>query len=147
MLRRSFEYHPPTSEHFEYLICAIHAGVEHGTGDFARAIRRQMGSESVGLFIDWSPVHVTSTDYFHPVFDTVVRHYNSVVSIHGMRPCQGPSIYVGGRDHATVRYLRQQLGAHTAPPPHLAGTHPLNVANRGYSGAGVQIELALPYLR
>ena len=147
MQRRShFEYKPPTSERFNYLICAIHAGVEHGTADVARHIHG-IDPVTTGLFIDWNSIHVTSTAYFHPVFDTVVRHYNSVISIHGMAPGQGATMFVGGRDHATVRYLRQQLGAPTHPPTHLAGTHPLNVANRGASGAGVQIEIDVNHLR
>jgi phage replication-related protein YjqB (UPF0714/DUF867 family) len=143
--RERFEYKPPTSERFDYLICAIHAGVEHGTADVARAIHAA-NPDTTGLFIDWNPTHVTSTVYFHPVFDTVVRHYNSVISIHGMNG-YGHQVFVGGRDHAVVSSLRQQLGAHKAPPAHLAGTHPLNVANRGYSGAGVQIEIDVIRLR
>jgi phage replication-related protein YjqB (UPF0714/DUF867 family) len=142
---RRFEYTPPKSDRFNYLICAIHAGVEHGTAAIARAIHA-MDPTTTGLFIDWDPVHVTSTAYFHPVFDTVVRHYNSVVSIHGMDG-YGRQVFVGGRNLPLVRSIRGALGAHTPPPAHLAGTHPLNVANRGASGVGVQVEIDVSILQ
>ena len=144
-MQRRFEYIPPTSDRFNYLICAIHAGVEHGTASLAHSMHA-LDSATTGLFIDWNPKHVTSTVYFHPVFDTVVRHYNSVISIHGMTG-YGQPVYVGGRDRTMVHALRKALNAPTSPPAHLAGTHPLNVANRGFSGAGVQIEIDTTQLR
>jgi phage replication-related protein YjqB (UPF0714/DUF867 family) len=141
-----YEYKPSTSGDPHILICAIHAGVEHGTASIARAVYRVLDPATTGLFVDWNPVHITSTVYHHPVFDIAVRHYDTVISIHGMTG-YGHAIFVGGRDEALIRRIRSGLGATVIPPVHLAGEHPSNIVNRGASGAGVQLEIDVSLLR
>lgn len=139
------EYVPPTAK-FDVLICAIHAGVEIGTGDVAREIHASCPSHA-GLYVHSCPRHITSRVFHEPLFDIAVRRYKTVISIHGMRT-GSQMIHVGGRDRRMVRKLRAALGQplDREPPPHLAGKHATNVVNRGADGAGVQIEIHYPLL-
>jgi len=139
------EYVPPT-QRFDVLICAIHAGVEIGTADIAREIHATC-THRCGLYIHWSKHHKTSHHLEDPLFDTVVRQYKTVISIHGMRSTEQIA-HIGGRDRASVRLLRKALGLplNKAPPRHLRGDHIDNVVNRAGDKAGVQIEVSYPVL-
>lgn len=139
------EYQPPTVR-FDVLICAIHAGPEKGTGDVARRIHAACPA-TTGLYIHTCGKHITSAEFHEPLFDTVVRHYKTVISIHGMRSTDQIA-HVGGLARPLVLQLRQALGLSLTrePPPHLRGLHRMNVANRGSLGAGVQVEVSYPLL-
>jgi phage replication-related protein YjqB (UPF0714/DUF867 family) len=134
----------PASVSPDILICAIHAGVEHGSGDVARAIH-DFCRNRAGLYVCYDKNHVTSTRFHEPLFNTIVGRYNRVISIHGMDRCNTIAL-VGGRDKEMVTRLRAAMGAHIEPPRHLSGMHPLNVVNRGSSHGGVQVEVAWIHL-
>lgn len=126
------------------LVIAIHAGYEIGTADVARRIHAACPRRA-GLYIHWCPDHITSAVFHEPLFDTVVRHYKTVISIHGMQSTDQIA-HVGGRDRSRVLQLRKALGVRGEPPRHLRGTQPTNVVNRGDSAAGVQVEISYPLL-
>lgn len=136
----------PATRHHDVLVVAIHAGYEVGTGAIARQIHARCRGQA-GLYIYTSPHHVTSSVFREPVFDTVVRHYRTVISIHGMRNTEQIA-HIGGRDRRSVQRLRAILGLplQVDPPCHLAGIHPDNVVNRAASSAGVQVEISYPLL-
>lgn len=145
MTRREPLYIPAT-ERLDTLVIAIHAGYEIGTADVARRIHAACPART-GLYIHWCPNHITSAIYHEPLFDTIVRHYKTVISIHGMRSTEQIA-HIGGRDRRRVLALREALGlpVRREPPPHLRGLQRSNVVNRAASGAGVQVELSYPLL-
>lgn len=134
----------PARKKPEFLICAIHAGVEDGTAELAAAIHAH-APDRAGLFLDTRPRHITSRLYADALFDSVVGDYRRVVSVHGMHDMTVP-VYIGGGAAALARRIRAALGEPVgrAPPQHLAGVHPDNVVNRG-TQPGVQVELAADY--
>ena len=134
------EYHPPTRA-FDTLVCAIHADHEPGTADVARRIHA-LNPATTGLYIFKSPGHIPSTEFHEPVFDLAVLAYRTVVSIHGTLNTS-QTAFVGGLDRSAVATLRKVLGSPLPPPPGLCGCNHENIANRGRSRRGVQLEL--PY--
>jgi phage replication-related protein YjqB (UPF0714/DUF867 family) len=134
----------PASVEPDVLICAIHAGVEHGSGDVARAIHAFCRGRA-GLYVCYDKNHVTSARFHEPLFDTIVGRYKRVISIHGMDRYKTIAL-IGGRDKHLVHRLRTAMGAMEEPPRHLSGMHPLNVVNRGTSRGGVQVEVAWIHL-
>jgi phage replication-related protein YjqB (UPF0714/DUF867 family) len=134
----------PARRRPDFLICAIHAGVEDGTAELAAALHA-LAPDRAGLFLDTRPRHVTSRRYADTLFDSVVGQYGRVISFHGMLDGSVP-VYVGGGDTALARRIRVALGepARRVPPRHLAGVHPQNVANRGQY-PGIQLEFAADY--
>lgn len=129
----------------EFLICAIHAGVEDGTAELAAAIHA-LAPDRAGLFLDTHRRHITSRRYADPLFNGIVAQYDRVISVHGMRDSGPVSVYVGGGDTGLARRVRAALGEPVGrtPPRHLAGVHPDNVANRGIR-RGLQLEFASDY--
>lgn len=144
-MTRSPLYIPATARH-DTLVIAIHAGYEIGTADVARRIHATCPA-SVGLYIHWCPNHITSEVFHEPLFDTVVRHYKTVISIHGMQSTDQIA-HVGGRDRPRVLQLRRALGLplRKEPPRHLRGTQLTNVVNRASLAAGIQVEISYPLL-
>jgi phage replication-related protein YjqB (UPF0714/DUF867 family) len=132
----------PARRRPEFLICAIHAGVEGGTAELAADLHA-LAPDRAGLFLDARPRHVTSRVYADPLFNSIVGRYTRVISIHGMRGTALPPVFVGGGDETLARRIRTALGepADRIPPRHLAGVHPRNVANRGVR-PGIQLEFA-----
>jgi phage replication-related protein YjqB (UPF0714/DUF867 family) len=129
----------------DVLICAIHASVEPGTGDIARAIHSYCQGKA-GVYICYGTPHVTSHLFGEPLFNTIVSQYNRVISIHGMATTT-PIAWIGGRDKQLVRRLQTAMGLGIQhPPTHLRGVHPHNVVNRGASHKGVQVEIAWIHL-
>lgn len=128
------------------LVIAIHAGYEIGTADVARRIHAAC-PRNVGLYVHWCPNHITSAEFHEPLFDTVVRHYKTVISIHGMQST-AQIAHIGGRDRSHVKRLRAALGLPMTrePPRHLRGTQLTNVVNRAAGAAGVQVEISYPLL-
>jgi phage replication-related protein YjqB (UPF0714/DUF867 family) len=126
----------------DFLICAIHGGIENGTAELAADLHA-LAPDRAGLFLDMRPQHVTSRVYADPLFSGIVGKYTRVISIHGMRGTALPPVFVGGGDEPLARHIRTALGepANRAPPRHLAGVHPQNVANRGVR-PGIQLEFA-----
>jgi phage replication-related protein YjqB (UPF0714/DUF867 family) len=143
---RSPPLYIPATERLDTLVIAIHAGYEIGTADVARRIHAACPARA-GLYIHWCPNHITSAIFHEPLFDTVVRHYKTVISIHGMRSTDQIA-HVGGRDRRRVLRLRKALGLplRQEPPPHLRGLQDTNVVNRGSDDAGVQVEISYPLL-
>jgi phage replication-related protein YjqB (UPF0714/DUF867 family) len=139
------EYTPPT-QRFDVLICAIHAGVEIGTAELAREIHAAC-RDRCGLYIHWDKRHKTSRLFDEPLFDTVVRQYKTVISLHGMRSIDQIA-HIGGLDKPAIYKLRRSLGLpiRRAPPAHLRGEHDWNVANRADTRMGVQVEVSYPVL-
>jgi phage replication-related protein YjqB (UPF0714/DUF867 family) len=135
----------PATESRDVLVIAIHAGYEIGTADVARRIHAACPANA-GLYIHWCPNHITSAVFHEPLFDTVVRHYKTVISIHGMLSTDQIA-HVGGRDRRRILRLRKALGLplQQEPPPHLRGTQRTNVVNRGIT-TGVQVEISYPLL-
>jgi phage replication-related protein YjqB (UPF0714/DUF867 family) len=134
----------PARRRPDFLICAIHAGVEDGTAELAADLHALI-PDHAGLFLDVNRRHITSRQYADPLFNSIVGQYGRVISFHGMLDSTVP-VYVGGGDAALARRIRVALGepARRSPPRHLAGIHPENVANRGRN-TGIQLELAADY--
>lgn len=131
----------PASVEFDVLICAIHASVEPGTGDVARAVHAACRGHA-GLYICYDNNHVTSHEFREPLLNTIVGQYKRVISIHGM-DADTPIAWIGGRDTQLVKRLREAMGLGVQKPPaHLRGVHPLNIVNRGSTHKGVQVEIA-----
>ena len=92
---------------------------------------------------DEANLHIASQRFVDPACLELVRLHPYVVAIHGWsRPSE--SILIGGLDTdlgnklaAESRTLRVET--HTDAPG-LAGTHPINICNRGKAGRGVQLE-------
>lgn len=135
----------PASVETDVLICAIHASVEPGTAEVARAIHAHCRGLA-GLYICYGDRHVTSHQFSEPLFNTIVGQYHRVISIHGMDALE-PIVWIGGRDTQLVRQLRSAMGlGKQHPPAHLRGLHPMNIVNRGSSHKGVQLEITWIHL-
>lgn len=123
--------------------------IEPGTSEIARAIA---GTDlSLYLFEGRKPdgngdLHIASERFDEPgaLFLAQAR---LIVTVHGAR---GPEqvAYIGGRDKAmgeTIRQALEEAGFQAAKhqSSRLQGEARENVCNKGTSGSGVQIELAL----
>jgi phage replication-related protein YjqB (UPF0714/DUF867 family) len=125
-------------------------GIEQGTSEIARAIAGHDLSVYVfeGLKAGGNgELHITSVNFDEPDGIELVSSSQRVVAIHGEGSNDIAVAYLGGRDEALGAAIRDQLtaagfkvGKHDLP--HLQGTHPDNICNRGQSGRGVQLELS-----
>ncbi len=131
-------------------IVAPHGGsIEPGTSEIASAVA---GDDlSFYAFEGLKPcrnrdLHITSPHFDEPRCLALLAAAGRVVTIHG-KAGDGEEVCLGGRDAATRDRVRRVLTAcgftavdHSAPG--LQGREPLNICNRGNSGAGVQLEIA-----
>lgn len=130
-------------------VVATHAGnLEPGTGEFARLLA---GDEfSLYVFESLLPeaderLHITSARFNDPACLALVQSAETVVTIHG---CRGDydGVFVGGRNKQLRKLIVAELresGVDSSRDFLLPGVDPNNICNRGTSGAGVQIEIAV----
>ena len=130
-------------------VLAPHGGrIELGTSSIARAIA---GNEFNFYAFEGlkrsgnKTLHITSHRYEEQKCLLLLERSRVVMSIHG---CTGRDreIYLGGLDFDLKEkiggYLRA-IGYRAKTRFHLfPGTHPNNICNRGFTGAGVQLELS-----
>ena len=132
------------------VIVAPHGGaIEPGTSEIADAVASEDLSFYAfeGLKPDHNgDLHITSSRFDEPRCIALIESSLSVITIHG-EASDGNAVYLGGRDMATGARIQSFLKAqkfsvlsHTDPG--LQGRDPLNICNRGQSGAGVQLEIA-----
>jgi phage replication-related protein YjqB (UPF0714/DUF867 family) len=91
-------------------------------------------------------LHVTSHRFDDPVCLALIEQHNRVVAVHGWRK-EGEAVLIGGLDLELVAELAiksRALGVETHTDVNgLAGSHSLNICNRGKSRRGVQLELTM----
>lgn len=134
-----------------WCVIAIHGGgIEAGTGEMCRAVAGSdvawyefAGIKSSGN----SALHITSTLFDEPLCLALVTTSARALSLHGYTGAEGVAeTIVGGRDvDAAIRVAAALEAAGFAVvlgPEGLDGDDPENVANRGWAGAGVQLEVS-----
>lgn len=133
----------------DLLVLAPHGGgIEAGTSELAVAV----AGDDHALYVfealrakDPDELHITSTRFDEPRCLARLRAAGRVLTLHG---CQGeaPKALVGGRDEALGARVTAALAAIDVvcepATGDLGGDARTNVANRGKSGAGVQVELS-----
>ncbi len=133
----------------DLLVLAPHGGgIEAGTSELAVAV----AGDDHALYVfealrarDPDELHITSTRFDEPRALARLRVAGRVLTLHG---CQGdaPKALIGGRDEALGARVTAALAAidvaTEAASGDLGGDARTNVANRGKSGAGVQVELS-----
>lgn len=133
----------------DLLVLAPHGGgIEAGTSELAVAV----AGDDHALYVfealrakEPDELHLTSTRFDEPRCLARLRVAGRVLTLHG---CAGaaPKALIGGRDEALGARVTAALRAidvvTEAASGDLAGDARTNVANRGKSGAGVQVELS-----
>ena len=135
----------------DVLIVAPHGGgIEPGTSELATMI----AAEEYNLYcfeglrqFDNRDLHVTSHRFDDPRALSLAARSAIVVGIHG---CKGANaIFVGGRDTMLAANLSEALLAAGFPACSkghcFPAVHPENICNRGYRGAGAQLELTVEF--
>jgi len=139
-----------------FLIAAPHAGViEVGTS----AISELVAAKDYSLYRfeshkivdeDYVSLHLTSHIFDEPVCINATKTHETVVTIHGCNDCQ-EIVYLGGLDRSLIGNVAQNirnLGVDVRTENHrFPGVHHKNICNRGFSGAGIQVELSEPLRR
>jgi phage replication-related protein YjqB (UPF0714/DUF867 family) len=131
------------------LVLAVHGGgTEPGTTELASAIAdKDLNYYSLVSLKgnDTTELHITSTRFDEPVAVEMVTDAYFVLSLHGAGD-KDDTVYLGGRNTAWGAQIKTALEArgftvkvHTNA--NLAGTTGTNIANRGITGQGVQLEL------
>jgi len=137
------------------LLIAPHGGgIEPGTSELLRAIC---------AFGDWAwyefagflrngnkeALHIASTLFDEPTLLALLPRTNFVLAVHGADTSEQVA-YVGGKWEAGRATMTAMINAATAKhgihaveaPPHLRGTEPTNLTNRGKLGYGIQLEFS-----
>jgi phage replication-related protein YjqB (UPF0714/DUF867 family) len=138
------------SRHSRTAIVAPHGGaIEPGTSEIASAVAGE--DLSFYAFEGLKPshnsdLHITSPHFDEPRCLALIATAERVVTIHG-KAGDGEDICLGGLDAAAIERIRHELAARgfeidDSGIPGLQGREPLNICNRGSSGAGVQLEIA-----
>jgi phage replication-related protein YjqB (UPF0714/DUF867 family) len=130
------------------VVVAPHGGlIEDGTSELAFAIAADEHSlfsfEGLKPYGQNRDLHITSHRFDHPRCIELVTSSALVLGVHG---CRGSGcIHLGGLDRDFVGLLCVELAAAGfSVEPHswrYPGRHPLNICNRGATGAGAQIEV------
>lgn len=131
-------------------IVAPHGGaIELGTTEIAREVAGTEhtfygfeGMKATGNF----DLHITSREFDEPRLDSVVRREEIVLTVHGCEG-EGEVVYVGGLQKAMKQKIQKALSdagfqVRESPKSKMGGKSPLNICNRGRSGAGIQLELS-----
>ncbi|MEV8353201.1 poly-gamma-glutamate hydrolase family protein [Streptomyces niveus] len=130
---------------------AIHGGgIEAGSGEMAREVAgtRMRYFEFAGIKNSGNTdLHLTSTVYDEPTGIALVAGSRRCLSFHGYAGETGiEETAIGGLDTALVSRVTTALKIAgfnvVTAPSEIAGTNPLNIANKTTSGMGVQLELS-----
>ncbi|MGW6309128.1 poly-gamma-glutamate hydrolase family protein [Streptomyces niveus] len=130
---------------------AIHGGsIEPGSGEMAREVAgsRMRFFEFAGIKSSGNvDLHLTSTVYDEPTGVALVAASRRCLSFHGYAgETDVAETAIGGLDAALVSRVTMALRAAgftvVTAPSEIAGTNPLNIANKTSSGMGVQLELS-----
>jgi phage replication-related protein YjqB (UPF0714/DUF867 family) len=132
-------------------VLAPHGGrIEGRTSDIARLI----AGDEHGLYLfeglrttgdNFDCLHLASRQFDEPRALDLISRCDTVVAVHGYQ-AHGPDVLLGGLNEELKRDVAQALGefgfscltdGHRFP-----GRDPLNICNRGRSGAGLQLELS-----
>jgi phage replication-related protein YjqB (UPF0714/DUF867 family) len=138
-------------ERSEVAVLAPHGGrIEGRTSDVARLIA---GDEhSLYLFEglrtggdNFHCLHLSSHRFDEPRALDLISRCGTVLAVHGYAS-PGPDVLLGGLNERLKRAIAHALaeaGLSCLTEGHrFPGSHPLNICNRGRSGAGVQLELS-----
>ena len=135
-------------------VISPHGGtIEPRTDDIASVLAGE--DFSLYAFISHLPtrlanLHITSHRFDDPACLAVVAQHVHVIAVHGCAK-QGEAILIGGLDTDLASELATEartIGVETHTDGQcLAGTHPLNICNRGEMGSGVQLELTMALRR
>ena len=135
----------------DFAVIAIHGGwIESGTTEVARRIAG--GELSFYSFLGTkkhkgnSVLHITSDNFDERECFKLISKHKTVISIHGQESKDEEFVMIGGLD----KKLREKVGKMLTgagfvlkgAEDNLKGENPVNVCNRGTSGAGVQMELS-----
>lgn len=131
-------------------IIAPHGGgIEPGTSEISAAIADK--DLSLALFEGTKnkrngELHITSTNFDEPRCLALIQSAQNVVAIHG-EASQENVVYLGGADIELGVFIRSALESYEFQVSEhnnsmLHGKAGNNICNRGYSGKGVQLELA-----
>jgi phage replication-related protein YjqB (UPF0714/DUF867 family) len=132
------------------VVMAPHGGgIEPGSSEIAEAVA---GADyGFYAFEGLKPrgnrdLHVTSANFDEPRALALLAGAEYVVTVHGWGHA-APVTYVGGRDEALRDAIAQaleaaQFRAQRDGVPHLQGTDPRNICNRGRRGRGAQLEMS-----
>ncbi len=131
-------------------IVAPHGGrIERGTSEVARAI----AGDDFDLYLfegclpalNFETLHLTSRHFDEAQALSLIGDSERVVAVHGVADT-GERALIGGRDRTLACAIADQLhlrGVRACTSGHrYPGLDPLNLCNRGRSGAGVQLELS-----
>jgi phage replication-related protein YjqB (UPF0714/DUF867 family) len=146
-----YAVHVTTRARSRVAVLAPHGGhIEGRTSDIARLIagdEHQLylfeGLRTTGDNFDC--LHLASRQFDEPRALDLISRCDAVVAVHGYR-AHGPDVLLGGLNEELKRDVAQALGesgfscltdGHRFP-----GRDPLNICNRGRSGAGLQLELS-----
>jgi phage replication-related protein YjqB (UPF0714/DUF867 family) len=131
-------------------ILAVHGGnTEPGTTEAAKAIAGNdynyysMVSHKP---LDNNDLHITSNSFDEPRAVKLVQNSISVISLHGAKD-QESAVYMGGHDEDRKKRIQKSLEEHgfdvkVHENPGLSGRGATNIANRGLTKGGVQLELS-----
>ena len=129
-------------------------GIEPGTSEILRALADFGWAwyEFAGFLRKGNKeaLHITSTQFDEPALVSLLPRANFALTIHGATESSDLIAYVGGSWDAGRAAMTAAINAATAThelraidaPPHLSGTEPGNITNRGKLGQGVQLEFS-----
>ncbi|TYR81533.1 replication protein [Priestia megaterium] len=135
----------------DIVVLAIHGGtMEKGTLELAKKVGEALHGTYYGFKClkteDPFELHVTSTNYDEEIARSLVYQSNVTISFHGAYSDECAT-YVGGRDQALARAVREELEpafAINETPAHLKGVSPDNIVNDNERHQGLQLELTTP---
>lgn len=147
---RDFRVRIALREESVVALIAPHGGaIEPGTSELAMAIAGDQLSFAVFEGTKGThnrELHITSTNFDEPRCTDVVVSARTAVAIHG-ESSQEAIVFTGGADVILRSHISKALSesgftVREHQSPNLQGNSPLNICNRGTSGAGVQLELS-----
>src|SRR5450631_3015701 len=131
-----FAVHVTTRERSGVAVLAPHGGrIEGRTSEIARLI----AGDEHGLYLfeglrttgdNFDCLHLASRQFDEPRALDLISRCDTVVAVHGYQ-AHGPDVLLGGFGFSCL------TDGHRFP-----GRDPLNICNRGRSGAGLQLELS-----
>jgi len=152
---RDYDIHVQYRPTSPVAVIAPHGGnIEDGTSDIARIIADQDCHlylfEGRRFWHNYRALHLTSHRFDEPDCLALIQQCRHVVAVHG---CAGdqPEVLLGGLDHDLKHQIAESLQAADIPTStgghRFPAIHPLNIANRGATGRGVQLEITHPLRR
>ncbi|GKT00503.1 poly-gamma-glutamate hydrolase family protein [Acidovorax sp. SUPP3434] len=148
-----YRVHVRPVAHSSVAVIAPHGGsIEQYTSEIALSVAGHDFNlyhfEGIRRSGNYAALHLTSHRFDEPRCLALLSKCDHVVAVHG---CGGETqkVLIGGRDEslkAEIARAISDLGVDTQVADHpFPATDSMNICNRGRSGAGVQIELTMPF--